>query len=226
MNKRLKGEINEFFYRGERTPFSLGTLSVVVFCVILLITATFTKFDIAHIWPVVQDDALTIGLKKYQLVPQIPAILFISAILGARYAILVLVLYLLIGFFLWPVFGFGGGIEYIKSPFFGYILGFFWASIFSSKILFKRYDVKNMLYAAFIGVLSIHASGILYSLILNLFKVSTFAVEFGVLMTQIMYDIVSSVIAIFIAKPIKMILWIAMKNEPKNKIPKVNASNM
>ncbi len=215
MNKRLQDEYREFFYKGESTPFSLGTFAVVIFCLALLIIATFTKMDIAHLWPVIQDDSLTLGIKKYQLVPQIPVVLFTSAILGARFGSFVLVLYLLIGFFLWPVFGFGGGIEYVKSHFFGYILGFFWAMIFSSKILFHRYDIKNTLYAAVIGVLSIHISGILYSFVLSIFKFSTFALDPAIFMTQVEYDIVFSVLAILLAKPVKMIFWIAMKNEPK-----------
>lgn len=215
MNKRLVGEYREFIFRGEKTPFSLGTLSVVVFCTVLLIVATFTKLDVTYYWPTFGKDGLTFILKKYPLVPQIPVIMATAAILGARFGTLVMLLYLLTGFFLWPVFGFGGGIGYVKSYFFGYILGFFAANIFAGRILSHKYNLMNMLYASIIGVLSIHMCGILYSLILELFKFSGVAPNFQTLISHIVYDTVFSFIAIVLAKPVKYILWIAMKNEPR-----------
>ncbi len=215
MNKRLVGEYREFIFKGEKTPFSLGALAVAVFCTVLLIVATFTKLDVNYWWPVFGDEGLTFVLKKYPLVPQIPVIMATAAILGARFGTLVMLFYLLIGFFLWPVFGFGGGIGYVKSYFFGYILGFFIANIFVGRILSHKYSLMHMLYASVIGVLSIHICGILYSLILELFKFSGVAPNFKTLLSHITYDTVFSFAAIVLVKPVKYILWIAMKNEPK-----------
>lgn len=215
MNKRLVGEYREFIFRGEKTPFSLGTLSVVIFCTALLIVATFTKLDITYLWPAIGEDGLSLVVKKYQLVPQIPVIMATAAILGARFGTLVMLLYLLTGFFLWPVFGFGGGVGYVKSYFFGYILGFFTANIFAGRILSHKYNLMNMLYASIIGVLSIHMCGILYSFILELFKFSGVAPNFQTLVSHIVYDTIFSFVAIVLAKPVKYILWVSMKNEPK-----------
>ncbi len=220
MNKRLTGEYSQFVYKGEKTPFSPGTLTVVIFCTVLLIAATFTKLDISYLWPVHQPDGFVLAVKKFQLVPQIPVVMMTAALLGVRYGSLVLVLYLLCGFFLWPVFGFGGGIEYIKSYFFGFILGFFAAEIFAGRILSHKYGITNMLFASVIGVLSIHICGILYSFILELFKFSGAAPNFQNLPEYILHDIIFAMIAIIIARPLKYILWIAMKNEtahPKQK---------
>lgn len=217
MNKRYIDEYAEFVYRGEQTPFSLGTLCVVIFCAVLLITATFTKIDISHYWPCYSDGIWLIDIKKYQLVPQIPVVILTSALVGARFGILVLILYLLCGFFLWPVFGFGGGLEYVKSYFFGYILGFFAATLFAGRILSHKYGVKNMFCAAVIGVLSIHICGILYSFILGFFNFSAYTPNFHLVFIQVVYDIVFSMFALVIAKPLKYILWIAMKNAKRSK---------
>ena len=214
MNKRLIDEYREFFYKGEKTPFSLGTLAVVAFCTVLLIVATFTKIDITHPWILGGDMGLHIGNKTYQLIPQIPVVMLTAGLLGARFGFLTVMLYLLLGFFLWPVFAFGGGVGYVKSYFFGYILGFFVASIFAGKILSGRYSFKNMFFASVIGVLSVHFCGILYSFILGCFNASHYSPNLHLIFTNIIYDIIFSLIAILIAKPLKFIIWVAMKNEP------------
>lgn len=215
MNKRLTGEYREFIYKGERIPFSLGTLSVVIFCTVLLIAATFTELDISYWWPVYTQDGFTLSIKKYLLIPQIPVIMLTAALLGARFGSLAILFYLLAGFFIWPVFAFGGGIGYIKSYFFGYILGFFAAVIFSGRILSQKYSLKNMLYASVIGVLSINICGVLYSFILEIFKFSGVSPDFHIILNHIAYDVIFSMLAVLIAKPVKYILWIAVKNEPK-----------
>lgn len=214
MNKRLIGEYREFIYKGEKTPFTLGTLAVVAFCTVLLIVATFTKLDIAHYFPEFSGGFHLI-IKKFEFIPQVPAVIFIAAILGVRWGTVVILFYLITGFFIWPVFALGGGIEYVKSYFFGYILGFFAAVLFAGRILYHRYDIKNMLYASIIGVLSIHICGIFYSFILSLFNFSTYSLNFKLTMSQIIYDIIFSFIAVLIARLVKYIFWIAMKNEPK-----------
>ena len=213
MNKRLISEYREFIYKGEQTPFTLGTIAVIIFCVTLLIAATFTKIDISHYWLIGTDAGLKLGTKTYHLVPQVPVVMLTAALLGARFGTLTMFLYLMIGFFIWPVFAFGGGLSYIKSYFFGYILGFFVANIFAGRILSQKYSFKNMFYASVIGVLSIHLCGILYSFILGIFHSSHYHPNFHLIFVQIVYDIIFSYIAILIAKPAKYILWIAMKNE-------------
>ena len=46
INKRYKDIFNSFIYKGEKTPFSIGTLVVFALCFILLIVATFTQIPI------------------------------------------------------------------------------------------------------------------------------------------------------------------------------------
>jgi len=221
MNKRIRGEFEEIIYRGEKTPFSLGTLVVVALCLLLLIVGTFTQLGIVHYWSDPESDAFFgFAMKKYSYIPQIPLVLFIAAILGARFGILVIILYLITGFFVWPVFALGGGLGYIKSYFFGYILGYFFAMVFASRVLFyDKFSYKSIAYASVVGVLSIHFCGILYTGILGIFRLVNFSFIKEALSTlsgdKIIYDVVFSFIFIAASIPIKQFLWLAMKNYSK-----------
>ena len=64
MNKRIRGEFEEIIYKGEKTPFSLGTLTVVALCLLLLIVGTFTQLGIVHYWTVPDADTM-FGMKKH-----------------------------------------------------------------------------------------------------------------------------------------------------------------
>ncbi len=223
MNKRIKGEFEEILYRGERTPFSLGSLAVVCLCLLLLIVATFTQLNLMHYWPNKDSEVgLVLDTKKYLYIPQIPMVMFIAAILGARFGSFVIVLYLLIGFFIWPVFALGGGLGYIKSYFFGYILGYFFAIVFASRVLYyDKFSYKSIFYASIVGVLAIHFCGILYTGILGIFHLVNFAFIKEALNTlngdKIIYDVVFSFIFIMASIPIKSVLWLGMKNYSKPK---------
>ena len=226
MNKRIRGEFEEIIYKGEKTPFSLGTLTVVALCLLLLIVGTFTQLGIVHYWTVPDSETL-FGMKKYSYIPQIPLVLFIAAILGARFGILVIILYLIVGFFIWPVFALGGGLGYIKSYFFGYILGYFFAMVFASRVLFfDKFSYKSIAYASVVGVLSIHFCGILYTGVLGIFRLVNFSFIKEALSTlsgdKIIYDVVFSFIFIAASIPIKQFLWLSMKNYSK---PKRDARN-
>ncbi len=224
MNKRIRGEFEEIVYRGEKTPFSLGSLVVVCLCLLLLIIATFTQLNLVHYWPDAENNiGFALSTKKYLYIPQIPLVLFIAAILGARFGSFVIILYLIMGFFIWPVFALGGGLGYVKSYFFGYILGYFFAIVFASRVLYyDKFSCKSMIYASLIGVLSIHFCGILYTGILGIFRLVNFAFIKEALSTtlggeKIIYDLVFSFVFIALSIPIKSILWLAMKNYSKPK---------
>ena len=148
MNKRFKEQIDDFIYRGQKTPFSIGTLVVCFLCLLFMIVATFTQINVSHIWP--STDAAGDFIFKnitHPYVAQIPVVIFIAAILGPRFSFLVILMYLITGFFIWPVFALGGGLSYVKSGLFGYILGYIFAVIPVGKILEKNYNLKNIILA-------------------------------------------------------------------------------
>ncbi|MCD6420741.1 MAG: biotin transporter BioY [Synergistetes bacterium] len=84
--------------------------------------------------------------------------------LEPRDAALSQTLYITIGLSGIPVFANGGGISYILSPTFGYIVGFIPAAYVVGKLSkqFTSPSILNMLIAATIGTLLIYLSGLLY----------------------------------------------------------------
>ena len=131
MSKRVADQINSFKYKGEPIKITLGTLVMTVLCIILLIIATFTQITVHH--PYIPSDILYyLGqehsemeilkhmIKSYDYIPQIPMIFFIVALMGRKFGITSIVLYIILGMF-FPIFALGGGISYLFEYGFGYI---------------------------------------------------------------------------------------------------------
>lgn len=223
MNKRFREEIYEFIYRGERTPLSIGTLVVCALCLLLVIVATFTQINVTHSMPYFDEmGELAFKSVSNHYVPQIPVILFIAAILGPGFALFTMLLYLLTGFFIAPVFALGGGLDYIKSGLFGYILGCIFAVVPVGKLLEKKYSLKNIILATIVGVLSVHICGMLYCVLLALLKVVSFSYVSSAIHSlggiKTFYDIIISFIFLILAIPAKMVLWVAMRSSITKKL--------
>lgn len=216
---------NVFKYNGEPVKMTLGTVILTCLCVMLLIIATFTQLSFSHF--VVPGDFLnyinTGGffsgtkhhfLKYYRYIPQIPVIMFIAALLGKIFGVIAVFVYIAIGLFVYPVFALGGGPRYIFEYNFGYILAYIPAVFFTASILKSGFSVKNVLKAAFVGVLTIHFTGILYTLLIGAISQTSNALLIGWIIAQsgvkIVYDYIFSVIAIAIAHLTKKFLWITM----------------
>lgn len=225
MNKRFADEIQEFIYKGEKTPFSIGTIVVCFLCLLLIIVATFTQINVTYTIPYFEiTGELAFKNVSNPYVPQIPVILFVAAILGPGFALFTMLMYIIIGFFIWPVFALGGGLEYIKSGLFGYILGCIFAVIPAGKLLEKKYNLKNIMLATIIGVLCIHICAMIYCILLALLKVVSFSYVSSAIHSiggvKTLYDIIISFIFLILAIPAKMILWIAMRSSITKKIAK------
>jgi len=148
--------------------------------------------------------------------------IFIIYILGKSYSTLMFICYLLVGFFVWPIFVFGGGVDYLQNYLFGYMLGFFFAIIIVGYLLNISQGVKARIISAILGVLAIHFCGFLYCILLAIFKVISFSLVIPILteisLGNIFYDILFSILIILIAPFIKNVLWTCMK--PKMDKPK------
>ena len=217
MNKRFADEIQEFIYKGEKTPFSIGTIVVCFLCLLLIIVATFTQINVTYTIPYFEiTGELAFKNVSNPYVPQIPVILFVAAILGPSFALFTMLMYIIIGFFIWPVFALGGGLDYVKSGLFGYILGYIIAAIPTGKLLEKKYSLKHMFLATILGVFIIHICGLLYCLLLAILKIINFShVAFALQAIggiKTLYDIIFGFIFLILALPAKMILWIPMKS--------------
>ena len=195
----------------EKKKLKIPVLNIllVLFCSFLLMVATFVQFNITHFilpFDIFSTKALTKAdfLYTYSIIPQVPAVMFVVGLLGRRLGITSIVIYILTGLFLLPVFALGGGIRYILEPGFGYIMAYIPAVFFTGSILKSGFSIKNILKAALIGVVTIHFIGIIYMLFICAVKHEGWAFIKGWILSQSMlkiaYDYALSLIALFIAK--------------------------
>lgn len=222
INKRYRDLYEQYIHKGEPTPFTIGTLVVLALCFLLIIVATFTQIHFSYpFFSYVAGKGLIFTMKSVNYSPVTPIMIFIIYILLRSYSILFFAIYLLVGFFIWPIFAFGGGLDYVQNYFFGYILGFLAAILITGTMFQKDSSIKGRLLASLFGVLAIHLTGFIYCIILAILKLLNFGLILPILgvMTgsKIVYDIFFTFLIILLAPYIKNILWIAMKPKYKTK---------
>jgi biotin transporter BioY len=114
------------------------------------------------------------------------------------------IIYILTGLCFVPIFALGGGIKYFGQYGFGYILGYIPAIIIAGKFLSKNYNFSSMISATTLGVLSIHLFGVLYMIVIALFKHSGGGFVLNWIHAQsgikIIYDLVFSFVLVLIGK--------------------------
>ena len=224
MTKRIAKQLNSFKYKGEPIKITIGTLLLVAFCILLLIIATFTQITFSHFHIPIdflpflsqepsEQEILSHFTKTYRYIPQIPAVFFIIALLGRKFGILAICGYIILGMF-FPIFALGGGVTYLFEYGFGYILAFIPAVFFSGTLLKIKTDFLRIVLLAILGVLAIHILGILYMLFIATLRhapmdliSSWIASQSGV---QILYDMLFSVLAIYLGRFARKLLWIIM----------------
>lgn len=225
MTKRIEKQLSKFKYENQPLRFTLGVLALTGLCSFLIVIATFTQFDFNHIIIPVnafsymganfKDPTVAAHfLKHYRYIPQIPAIMFIVALLGRKYGITSILIYVIVGLFLAPIFALGGGLNYLFQYGFGYILAYIPAVFFAGSILRSGLTYRNLAQATLVGVLTIHIIGVLYMLFIATLQRESFPFILGWIKAQsgskILYDLVFGFIAMVIAKWTKKILWVAI----------------
>ena len=227
INKRYIDIFEQYIYKGQSTPFTLGTLIVCGMCFLLILVTTFTQLNFSI--PVLTMTPAGLGFvsKEISYSPQIPAMIFIIYLVGRVYSLVTFLIYLIVGFFIYPIFLFGGGLEYIKTYPFGYFLGFICAIFIVGALLKLKHTLRVRLLSAVLGVFTIHICALIYCVILAIFK----AIDFSMIPlivnvvsgSKIGYDIILSLIIMLIAPYIKNFFWICMKpkmDKKKIKIPR------
>ena len=101
----------------EGIRLSFGSLLLILCCTFLLILATFIQINVTHfIIPsgLFSGEQLNVVdfIHTYKLIPQIPVVMFIGAFLGRKFGTMSILLYILLGLFIIPVFALGGGPKY------------------------------------------------------------------------------------------------------------------
>ena len=224
MSKRVEKQINSFKYKGEPIKITFGTLILTGLCVLLIIIATFTQITLKHPYfplntftflagNVTDTEILHHFIKSYKYIPQIPVVFFIVALLGRKFGILSILIYIILGLF-FPIFALGGGISYLFEYGFGYILAFIPAIFFAGTLLKGKTDFLRVFLISLIGVLTIHILGILYMFFIATLRHAPMDLVTGWIMSQsgvqIIYDIFFAMIAIFLGPQARKLLWIVM----------------
>ena len=224
MSKRVEKQINSFKYKGEPIKITFGTLILTGLCVLLIIIATFTQITLKHPYfplntftflagNVTDTEILHHFIKSYKYIPQIPVVFFIVALLGRKFGILSIFIYIILGLF-FPIFALGGGISYLFEYGFGYILAFIPAIFFAGTLLKGKTDFLRVFLISLIGVLTIHILGILYMFFIATLRHAPMDLVTGWIMSQsgvqIIYDIFFAMIAIFLGRQARKLLWIVM----------------
>jgi biotin transport system substrate-specific component len=224
MTKRISKQLNSFKYNGEPIKITIGTLLLTALCVLLLIIATFTQITFSHFHiPIdiisflhrepTDYEVMNHFTKTYRYIPQIPTVFFIIGLLGRKFGILAILGYITLGMF-YPIFALGGGVNYLFEYGFGYILAFIPAIFFSGTLLKVKTDFLRIVLLSTLGVLAIHILGILYMLFIATLRhapmdliSSWIASQSGV---QILYDILFSIITIYLGRFARKLFWIIM----------------
>ncbi len=224
MTKRIERQLNSFKYKGEPIKITLGTLILTALSVLLLIIATFTQVTLTHLYlpldwmnyigqNLPENEILQHFTKTYRYIPQIPAVFFIIALLGRKFGILAIILYIILGMF-YPIFALGGGVTYLFEYGFGYILAFIPAIFFSGTLLKVKTDFLRIVLLSVLGVLAIHVLGVLYMLFIATLRnaqmdlvSSWISSQSGV---QILYDMFFSIVGIYLGRFARKLFWIIM----------------
>ena len=212
LNKRLKENLKNL--SSNKTPkirFCFATLALVCLCLILLVISTFTQIKINFN---ITDSNMG-EYVKLQYIPQVPIVIFIAALLGRTWGLTTIISYIILGLSpYFPIFALGGGLEYIFQYSFGYIFAYIFAVIFSTSTLKKEYSIKNLLLAMIYGVVTIHVIGIIYMSALALIRHESLEFIQNWIyyqsLSKILYDIIFSTLAVFLAKGCRKIIWLIM----------------
>ena len=224
MSKRVEKQLDSFKYKGEPIKITIGTLIMTALCVLLIIVSTFTQVTVMH--PYIPLDTLSYlsqdltdteilhhFIKKYEYVPQIPVVFFVLALMGRRFGMLAVILYIILGLF-FPIFALGGGVSYLFEYGFGYILAFLPAIFFAGTILKGKPDYLRMLLISIVGVITIHLLGMLYMLFIATLRHAPMDLVIGWIVSQsgvkILYDIFFTLIGMILGSKTRKLLWIVM----------------
>lgn len=214
---KVKAKVKTANQNSSGLKFSLSSFLLIIFCAFLIVISTFIQLDISHFaFPAkaLSGEEYTIAdyIHTFKFIPQIPAIMFIAGLLGRKFGMTSVLIYIIAGLFIVPVFALGGGLRYIFEYSFGYILAYLPAVFVAGTILKNGFTYKNIIKAVISGILIIHIVGILYMLVVAGFKHEGWLFVSGWIVAQsgikILYDFVFSFLAVLVAKYLRLVLWL------------------
>lgn len=102
---------------------------------------------------------------------QIGAVLLVGCLGGRNAGALSQIAYLVLGLTWFPLFAQGGGIDYLKQPHFGYLLGFIPGAWICGFLAFKaRPRLESLAFSCICGLLTVHFNGLSYLVMNHVFN--------------------------------------------------------
>nr|WP_234488603.1 biotin transporter BioY [Oxynema sp. CENA135] len=135
---------------------------------LLTIGGTFLEASIASpAWNWQQDG---IPIHSLGVTYQVGAVLLVGCLGGKNAGALSQIAYLVLGLTWFPIFTEGGGLDYLKQPTFGYLLGFVPGAWICGWLAFKMPPrLESLAFSGICGLLAIHLVGLLYLSAMHLF---------------------------------------------------------
>ena len=97
---------------------------------------------------------------------QVPTIILLTLIFNKEVVFRAFTIYIILGLFVIPVFHQGGSVGYLLTPSFGYLLGIYpLVRIIDILNNGNKIYLRNFLKYGFLGIVSMHLTGILYNLL-------------------------------------------------------------
>ena len=101
---------------------------------------------------------------------QVPTIILLTLIFNKEVVFRAFTIYIILGLFITPVFHQGGSVGYLLTPSFGYLLGVYpLVRIIDNLNIRNKIYLRNFLKFGFLGIVSMHLTGILYNLMQIIF---------------------------------------------------------
>lgn len=153
----------------------------------LLLTIASTFIRPSLLLPSLNDQGSNVAIESLSVTMQIGAVLLTGCLGGRNAAILSQMAYIILGLSGFGVFYQGGGLGYLKSPAFGYLLGFLPGGWLCGFLAFLRPpSIERMTISCFSGLLAIHLVGIIYLVSIQLPNFSNIQASFWQYSVQVL----------------------------------------
>jgi len=147
-----------FFSLGFVIIFSTFFITYFPFISFFTDLSSYSSFVITY-----SNSLFSIGYFQSNL--QIPVVILVSLLLNPYLNFIFMLSYLILGFFKYPIFYYGGGMDYIQQDSVGYILSFLPVSIMISNLAWRKnrqkylFNTKYLFSISILGLILIHLIG-------------------------------------------------------------------
>lgn len=200
---------------------SLNGILVGLLCTLLLVVIGFVPVSLPSPFNIGGHFTDYSQLTMIRYTCQIPLALFIGALLGPFMGTASVLLFLVIGLGVYPVFANGGGWYYVSQPGFGYLLGAVIMAHLVGKTFHKSFQKQDnasrslkIFGNALAAVVCLHLIGVMYLLGLTAFGQLSLAELPGWILRLSVetapYDLLSTAIFLCMVRQIRLALWLVL----------------